>query len=165
MKRTPAPVIPLPLDRPRKSHGGHPDQPSRLSPLGPIRALVVDAAAAARRRVCRAGRRVAGDECLWFEAADADTASRTLASSGIDLIVADSHSIRHSLQGWTDGATARPGQPAPLIVVISDGEPQRIQQMLDAGAECCLPKHLPEHILEIELRRLVVQTRRKARRS
>jgi DNA-binding NarL/FixJ family response regulator len=128
--------------------------------------LVVDQAAAARQRVWHAIRRADQDECHWFEAADADTARRTLALSEIDLVVVDSYNFRHSLHGWTDSATAGRGRPAPLIVVLSNNdEPQGIQQILDAGAECCLSQHLPQHILEGELRRLVAQVRRKARLS
>jgi DNA-binding NarL/FixJ family response regulator len=126
--------------------------------------LVVDQAAGGRKRVCSAGRR-ASAESQWIECADAETASRQLAFSEIDLVVADSQSFRHSLQGWTDGATARSGRPAPLVVVLSDDEPRGIQQLLDAGAACCLPKRLPQRILENELRQLVAQTRRKVRVS
>lgn len=88
-----------------------------------------------------------------------------LAISEFDLVVTDSQSIPHSLHGWTDTAVGN-GRPAPLVVVLSeDNEPQGIQQMLDAGAECCLHKHLPQRILESELGRLVAQTRRKANLS
>ena len=162
MKRTPAVVIPIPLDRLRKPHARQPgEETSRRAPAHPIAVLVVDQAAGGRKRVCSAGRR-ASAESQWIECADAETASRQLAFSEIDLVVADSQSFRHSLQGWTDGATARSGRPAPLVVVLSDDEPQGIQQLLDAGAECCLPKRLPQRLLETELCRLVAQTRAKA---
>jgi len=153
----------MPLDRlgkPDARQSG--DEASRRSSSRPIRVLVVDQGATARRRVCLAGRRAAG-QSQWFEAADADAASRTLAFSAIDLVLADFHTIRHNLHRLTQGAAADPCEPAPLVVVISeDNEPQGIQQMLDAGAECCLPKHLPQRILESELCRIVAQTRRKA---
>jgi CheY-like chemotaxis protein len=129
-----------------------------------VRALVVDAAAEARQHVCAAGRSVAGAECVWFEAADADEALRMVARSSIDLVVADSGSIRHGVREWLDRAAAVSGRPAPVLALLSNDEP-RIQQFLDAGADCCLPKHPPQRVLEIELRRLVMQARRKERRS
>jgi DNA-binding NarL/FixJ family response regulator len=125
--------------------------------------LVVHHATNTRERVCLAGRRAAGDRSHWFEAADADAASWTLAFSEIDLVLADTHSFQHGVQGWMDCAAAACSKPAPLVVVLSDDSgPHEIQQMLDAGAECCLPKHLPQGILENELRWLVAQARRKA---
>lgn len=160
LKRTPAAVIPIPLDRLRKSYarqqgGGT----SRRGPLRPIAVLVVDRAAVGRERVCRAGRQTAGSQ--WIEAADVETASRLLMRSEIDLVVADCYSIRYSLRPWTDGAAAAGGRPAPPVVVLSDEAPEGMQWLLDAGAECCLPKRLPQRILERELRQLVAQIRRK----
>jgi AmiR/NasT family two-component response regulator len=128
--------------------------------LRPIAVLVVDRAAVGRERVCRAGRQAAAGS-QWIEAADVETASRLLSCSEIDLVVADSHSIRNSLRPWTDGAAAADGRPAPPIVVLGDEAPEGMQWLLDAGAECCLPKRLPQRILERELRQLVAQIRRK----
>jgi DNA-binding NarL/FixJ family response regulator len=106
--------------------------------------------------VCRAGERAAGGGSKWLGAPDAVTAARLLASSPIDIVVADSHSVRSDLQGLTGGA----GGSASWIVVLTEGDaPERIQQMLDAGADCCLPKRLPQPILEGELRRLVIEIR------
>ena len=158
MKNPPAAVIPMPLNRlptlgPRAGEWGPAPRPER-----PIRGLVVEKAAKDREFVCRAGQCAAGEESEWVGAVDAVTAARLLASSEIDIVVADSHSIPCDLQGLTAGS----GDTAPLIVVISEGdEPERIEQMLDAGADCCLPKRLPRRMLEGELRRLVAGVRSK----
>jgi hypothetical protein len=120
--------------------------------------LVVDGASIERRRICLAGRRAASGPCEWIEAADADAASGMLVRYGIDLVVGGSESLPwHAFSAMT---------ASPMLAVISEeNEPHAIQQMLDAGAECCLPKHLPQRILESELRRLLAQARLRARLS
>ncbi len=150
----------MPLDRlgePRRQPREEP-RPHALS--RPIAGLVVDPSPATRERLCRAARQADRDGCQWFEAADAETARRTLASTEIHLVLADSRCFWHTFPGWA--ASAGTGRPAPLVVVLSgEDEPYGIQQLLDAGAECCLPKRLPSSLLENELRRLVEQARRK----
>lgn len=85
-----------------------------------------------------------------------------VACAPIHLVVAESGSMRRNVRGWLDDAAAAAGGPAPVLAVLGNDEPLQIQQFLDAGADCCLPKHPPQRVLEIELRRLVTQTRRMA---
>jgi DNA-binding NarL/FixJ family response regulator len=149
----------MPVGRLRKSSVGRGgEETSRELSARPLRVLVIGGASLERRRICLAGCRAAVGLCEWIEAADAAAASRMLAGSEFDLVLGGSDSLP-----WHAVSAAR---PAPVVVAISeDNEPQAIQQMLDAGAECCLPKHLPQRILESELRRLVAQTRLRARLS
>ena len=150
----------MPLDRLGRFHTGQPGEETFQRPA--IAALVIDPAADARQRLCRAGHQAAGDACRWFEAADAEAARRTLASTEIHLVLADSRSFEPDFPRRTDAVATGWRRPTPLVVALSgDDEPQGIQQMLDAGAECWLPKDLPQPILESELRRLVGQARRK----
>jgi DNA-binding NarL/FixJ family response regulator len=159
----------MPLDRLGRVRSQPGEEACRPSASRPIAALVIDPSADARERLCRAGRQAAGDNCRWFEAADAEAARRTLASTEIQLVLADAGGFRPGFPAAAAGVhpvvgyRTEPRRTEPLLVVLStDDEPQGIQQMLDAGAECCLPKYLPQPILESELRRLVGQARRKA---
>ena len=118
----------------------------------PVRGLVVGKAGRDHELVCRAGKRAAGAGSEWLAAPDAAAAARLLASSEIDIVVADSRSVGSSLRGLTGG----PRGKAWCIVVLSTGDdPELVQQMLDAGADCCLPKRLPQRLLEDSLRRLL----------
>jgi DNA-binding NarL/FixJ family response regulator len=120
--------------------------------------LVVGRSSIERRRICLAGRGAAAGPCEWIEAASAEAAAGMLADSEFEIVVGS----RDNLPWQAMGA----GNRSPLVVAISeDNEPQAIQQMLDAGAECCLPKQVPQRILESELRRLVAQTRLRKRLS
>jgi DNA-binding NarL/FixJ family response regulator len=129
--------------------------------------LVVDRAAADRRRICEAGRQ-AGIQSQWIEAADSTTAARMMESREIDFVVADSLILGDSL-AWLRRGMAATSHPAnalfrrnvrgPVVVILSDDQqPLRIQQMLDAGADCLLSKRLPQSLLESELRELVAQS-------
>jgi DNA-binding NarL/FixJ family response regulator len=116
--------------------------------------LVVDRAAAGRRRICEAGRQ-AGIQSQWIEAPDPTAAAQMMASSEIDFVVADALILGDSL----DWLRAAAGQRGPLVVILGDDQqPLRIQQLLDAGADWLLSRRLPQSILESELRELVALT-------
>ena len=160
MRKTPASVIPISLGQRRKAHSFRGAENLRRQSARPVRALVVDPEAADRRRICRVGRQAAGVASQWFEASDPASAVQLLESSEVDFVVADSQMLGDSLD-WLKPGNAAAGR-APLVVVLTeDEEPQRIQQMLDAGAECLLSKRLPQSILESELRQLVAQSARR----
>jgi DNA-binding NarL/FixJ family response regulator len=78
-----------------------------------------------------------------------------LASGEIDFVVADSLLVEENLDWLRDAASRR----GPLVVILGDEQqPLRIQQLLDAGADCLLSRRLPQSILESELRELVALT-------
>lgn len=159
--RPPATVIPMPLHRETSPRDAGDPRKSQ-----PFRALVVDRTAAARRLVCRLGEQAAGRDSHWLEASDADTASGMLAEDSIDLVVADFNSIRGGDIGMLTSAPGGRTQAPPIVVVLNeDDEPRQIQQMLDAGAECCMPKNLPPPILARELHRLVAELTASSRPS
>lgn len=163
MKKASETVIPMPLGRLRKAPVRHAGAGAfrRLS-ARPVRALVVDAAAAGRRRICRLGRQAADVRVQWMEAADTATAARMLAAAEIDFVVADSPFLQDGLDWLKPAGNATRLTPV-LVILNEDEEPQQIQQMLDAGAECLISRRLPQSMLESELRGLVARSAAKLR--
>lgn len=83
-----------------------------------------------------------------------------MLSGEIDFVVADSLLVDESLDWFKGGSAA--GRRGPLVVILSDDQqPLRIQQMLDAGADCLLSRRLPQSILKSELRELVALSAKK----
>lgn len=132
--------------------GREPNRQKQVARSRVLHGLVIAGTVQTRQLALRAGRRAAGPESQWLSTPDAENVATLLRARDLDVVVTDEAGFDAVLQGNSRSQAGHgEGSRYRLAVMVRTQDADRLQGMIEAGAECCLAASLPDDVLETAL--------------